>query len=107
VHGDPTLGEPQVEGSGMYVEPDFPRDYRLSVHCGIEWLGVINDITWRTDVPAGVTDFVPPEWEPLAADESIVVSVLLEAGDPPTVTATANNHDVAYTPASEPDPGCD
>ena len=64
-------------------------------------------ITWRTEVPDGDTDFVPPEWQPLVADESIVVSVLLQAGDPPTVTARANNHDVVYVPSSEPAPGCD
>jgi hypothetical protein len=107
VHADPNIGAPQVEESGTFVEPDFPRDYRLHVHCGIEWLGVINDITWRTDVPADSTGFVPPEWEPLVADESIVVSVLLEAGDPPTITASTNGHEVIYVPTSEPDPGCD
>ena len=35
----------------------------------------------------GAADFVPPEWEPLVTDESIGLEVLLEAGDPPTVTA--------------------
>jgi len=60
VHGDPTLPEPQIEESGTFIEPDFPGQYRLQVHCGIEWLGVINDIAWRTEVPNGAVDFVPP-----------------------------------------------
>ena len=59
-------------------------------------------------VPDGAVDFVPPEWEPLVADaESIIVEVLLEPGDPPTVTATANGHSVVYVPATEAAPGCD
>ena len=108
VHGDPTLPKPQIEGSGAVFEPDFPGQYLLRVHCGTEWLGVINGITWRTDVPDGTVDYVPPEWEPLVADnESIVLEVLLETGDPPTVTATANGHSVVYVPVTEAAPGCD
>ena len=107
VHGDPNLPEPQIEESGAFVEADFPNPYRLGVHCGIEWLGEINNITWRTDVPNAAVDFVPPAWAPLVTDESIVLEVLLEAGDPPTVTATANGHSVIYQPATEPAPGCD
>jgi hypothetical protein len=107
VHGDPRLPAPQIAESGTFFEPDFPGQYRLRVHCGIEWLGVINDITWRTEVPDGAVDFVPPQWEPLVAEESIVVEVLLDAGDPPTITATANGHSVTYLPATEDAPGCD
>lgn len=108
VHGDPRLPAPQIFESGAFIEPDFPFPYRLPVHCGIEWLGVINDVTWRTDVPDGaVVDFVPPEWQPVVVDESIGLEVLLESGEPPTVTATANGHDVVYVPAAEEAPGCD
>jgi hypothetical protein len=107
VHADPRLPAPQIEESGTFFEPDFPGQYRLHVHCGIEWLGEINNITWRTEVPAGAVDFVPPQWEPLVAEESIVVDVLLETGDPPTVTATANGFEIVYVPATEDAPGCD
>ena len=107
VHADPRLPEPQVEESGAFFEPDFPGQYRLGVHCGIEWLGEINGITWRTEVPDGAVDVVPPAWEPLVAEESIVLEVLLQTGDPPTITATANGHSVVYRPATEAAPGCD
>ncbi|HEX5014640.1 MAG TPA: hypothetical protein VFV72_10855 [Candidatus Limnocylindrales bacterium] len=108
VHGDPALPAPQVYESGAFIETDFPvSPYLLPVHCGVEWLGVINDIAWRTTVPDGSTDFVPPEWQPLVNSDAIALEVLLKAGDPPTVTATANGHSVVYVPAPEDPPGCD
>ena len=69
---------------------------------------MINNITWRTEVPDGAVDFVPPEWKPLVAEESIVLEVLLEAGDPPTVTGDGERAlRWCIVPASEEAPGCD
>jgi hypothetical protein len=110
VHADPALlhPPPQFVQSGDIIEPGFPTEYQFSVHCGTEWLGTLNDVTWRTDVPAGVTDWVPPAWEPVVAmDESIVVTVVMSPGPDPTVVATANEHDVVYRPSREPGPRCD
>ena len=111
VHGDPNLLGPQgpeAVQSGGFIETGFPIAYRMSVHCGVEWLGELNGAQWRTIVPAGVGDFLPPEWKQVVAmDESIVVEVLMAEGPNPTVTATANDHAVVYRPADEPHPGCD
>jgi hypothetical protein len=111
VHGDPNLLGPQgpeAVQSGDVIETGFPIAYRMSVHCGVEWLGELNGIQWRTLVPAGVGDFLPPQWKQVVAmDESIVLEVLMTEGPNPTVTATANDHPVVYRPADEPHPGCD
>jgi hypothetical protein len=110
VHGDPNLLGPEQEivRSGAYIETEFPTLYGLSVHCGVEWLGTLNDVTWRTEVPVGVPDWVPPAWRQVVAmDESIILEIELSPGPDPTVVAMANGHAVVYQPAREPAPGCD
>ena len=110
VHADPALlhPPPQFVQSGDFIEAGFPTQYRFTVHCGTEWLGTLNDVIWRTEVPAGAVDWIPPAWEQVVAmDESIVVTVLMSPGPDPTVVATANDHEVIYRPATEPAPGCD
>jgi hypothetical protein len=105
VHGDPSLPEPFFNESGAIVEPGFPAPYRLHVHCGIEWLGYVNEIAWRTDVPA---DFVPVEWQPAVdGGESIDLSILLHTDPEPMIEATANGHTVVYRATAEDPPGCD
>ena len=103
IHGDPSLPKPFVNETGAIIEPGFPAPYRFSVHCGIEWLGIINDIAWRTEVPAGELDFVPPEWQPAVGrgNQSIDVTVLLLTDPEPLIEATANGHTVVYHPSPE------
>jgi hypothetical protein len=110
VHEDPALMQPEPEfvTSGDVIETDISQLYLMSVHCGIEWLGTLNGIAWRTDVPDGVTDWVPPAWQQVVApDESLILEIELSPGPDPTVVATANGHAVIYRPAQEPAPGCD
>ncbi len=110
VHNDPRLLQPQPQfvQSGGFIETDIPNAYRLRVHCGIEWLGTLNNVSWQTDVPDGVVDWIPPAWQQVTAmDESIIVTVVLSPGPDPKVIATANGHAVVYHPAREPHPGCD
>ena len=108
VHPDQRVPEPRANVSGGVIEPGFEARYRMSVHCGIEWLGELNSVTWRTEVPAGSTDHVPLEWEPMVeADEHIELVVLMEAGPIPTLTATANGHSVTYRATADDPPGCD
>ena len=110
VHGDPILlqPDPQFVQSGDTIETDIPNRYRLSVHCGVEWLGTLNDVTWRTVVPVGGVDWIPPAWKQVVAmDETIMVTVVMSPGPDPIVTATANQHALVYRPAQEPAPGCD
>ena len=93
--------------SGSFIEPGFPQPYRLFVHCGIEWLGYVNDIGWRTDVPGDAVDFVPPEWQSAVRGESIDLSILLSTDPEPVIEATANGHAVVYRATAEDLPGCD
>jgi hypothetical protein len=107
VHGDPALREPQVVQPGDVIEPGFAMPFRMSVHCGIEWLGPLNDVAWRTQVPPGASDFIPPAWQAVVADEHLGLSVLLQTDPEPTITATANGHAVVYRATNEEPPGCD
>lgn len=111
VHADPALLQPppQFVKTGDTIETDIPNQYLFSVHCGVEWLGTLNDVTWRTVVPAGVSaSWVPPEWQQVVAmDETIMVTVVMSPGPEPILTATANEHSVVYRPTRALAPGCD
>jgi len=110
VHTDPALmqPDPQFAQSGDWIETDIQSPYRFSAHCGIAWLGTLNDVIWRTDVPAGVMDWVPPQWQQVVAmDGTITATVVMSPGPNPIITATANDHAVVYRPSQEPAPGCD
>lgn len=110
IHGDPNILQPRpdVVMSGDIIETGFPVDYRLSVHCGVEWLGTLNDVTWRASDPDAASDWIPAQWRQLVAmDQTLVLSVELSPGPDPRITATANDHSEIYEPAAEPAPGCD
>lgn len=108
VHPDPALPEPFVLEPGSIIEPGFEYPYRLNVHCGIEWLGRFNDVAWRSDVPDGILDFVPPEWQPAVdASQTIELSIILRTDPEPVIETTANGRTVTYRPTAEEPPGCD
>ncbi len=80
----------------------------MTAHCGVEWLGPLNGITWRTTVPDGITDFVPQEWEPVVTmNGSILLTLVMTEGPDPTVTATTNGFSLIYRPTAESAPECD
>ena len=108
VHGDPSLPPPDVLESGAFIEPGFDQRYRLYVHCGTEWLGEVNDVKWRADVPDENLDYIPPRWRSAVdAKETIELSIILRVGPEPLIEATANDHTVTYRPSTEELPGCD
>lgn len=107
VHGDPNLPAAQYVEPGGSIEPEFEAQFRMPVQCGIEWLGPLNNVMWRTDVPPDAADFVPPEWEPVVADEAVILTLLMQTGDPPTLTASANGYTVTYRATADDRPGCD
>jgi hypothetical protein len=106
VHLDPNLPEPYVVEPESIIEPDVEVPFRLDVRCGIEWLGPLSDYWWKTPVPAGSDRFVPVEWEPLVEDGKIIVSVLMEGGPEPTVTATAAGHSIVYRVSRDAPAAC-
>jgi hypothetical protein len=98
--------EPETLRSGDTIEPGYPVTFRMDVRCGIEWLGVLNDVSWRTAVPAGSIKHVPVAWREEVADGVFEVEVTIRTGSPPTATAVANGHKVVYQPAAAPPPAC-
>jgi hypothetical protein len=105
-HPDPSLPEPWVVEPGAIIEPGFEAPFRFDVRCGAEWLGPLNDTTWRTEVASGAGRFLPPEWEGLVDGDKIVVTVLLQTDPVSTITATAGDRAVVYRPTAEPQPDC-
>lgn len=93
--------EPEPESQiPSFVEPGFPREATLDLRCGIEWLGEVNGVHWRTD-----SDF-PEEWETEVLDGDLLpVILLLSEGPEPSLTVTAGNHEVTYEPATDAGPG--
>ncbi len=107
VHGDPSLPEPFMNESGAVVEPGFPAPYRLAVHCGIEWLGYVNNIAWRAEASGGDPNFIPSEWRAVVDDaQTVELSITLRTEPEPVITATANGHTVTYRPTADEPPGC-
>lgn len=107
VHGDPSLPEPFVLEPGSIIEPEVEYPYRLSVHCGIEWLGRFNSVAWRSELPDGDLGLLPPEWQPAVdASQTIELSIILRIDPDPVIVATAGGHAVTYRPTAEDQPGC-
>ena len=74
----------------------------MYVHCGINWLGELNSISWFTPGE------MPAEWRGLVTDsETLVVSVTLSEGPNPTLRAVAGGIAVIFEPTNEPQPPCD
>jgi hypothetical protein len=104
----PPLEESRVEPGG-FIEPDVePQRYRLSVACGIEWLGELNGWDWRTNVPAGEASFVPPEWRSeLEPGGTIDLALTLHVDPEPAIEALAGSHTVIYHPSAAAAPTCE
>ncbi len=78
------------------------------MHCGIEWLGEVNGVAWKTDGPADAPDHVPPEWaSAVNADGMVEVTLLMQVEPEPTITATAAGHTVTYRAVAGDPAGCD
>lgn len=103
---DPTAG---LVHSGDTVEPGFATEYLMYVHCGVGALGELNDLFWVTEDEELWYGGIPGPWQGLVDDEreELVVEVVLESGDPPRVTASANGHSVDYVPGDPAEHRCD
>ena len=82
--------------------------YRLDVRCGIEWLGELNDVWWRTEVPAGEPERVPPEWrDAIDAAGTVDLWITLHVEPEARIEAVAGSHTVTYRPSPDEAPACD
>jgi hypothetical protein len=110
--------------SGDIIEAGFPADYLADARCGLEWLGQVNDIWWRTEAPAGATDWVPEAWRAAVREDGMLPMelLLLAAGgdgvdldtideadlaDRPRLEATANGVMVIYRATTDAPPICE
>lgn len=94
--------------SGATIEAGTEYRYLIYTHCGIEWLGEFNDVLWKADVPAGVLDYVPAAWARAIDDNQRVTATLALSLNPdPVITATVNEVEITYRPATTDPPGCD
>lgn len=108
VGGDPNLPEPDYVGPGGIIEAGYEWEFEQPTQCGLEWLGPLNAVAWRTDAAASRPGWIPGEWaSEITAEGTIVLEVLIETGNPPTLTATANGHTVVYQASAEEMPACD
>jgi hypothetical protein len=97
---------PRVEVGG-FVEPEFEWRYRLSVHCGIEWLGELNGVHWRTAVPVADPGGIPAPWRAeIERDGTIDLTITLHVEPEPAIDAVAGGHAVRYLPSAESGPPC-
>jgi hypothetical protein len=100
--------------SGDDMETGYPAQYLLDARCGVEWLGQLNGISWRTEVPSGQSAWVPDSWQPTVDAEGMVevTVVLCEAGDPavtdgqPRAEASLNGETLIYRAATDAVPHC-
>ncbi len=79
---------PHISGPGAIVETGYEFDYRQSAGCGLEWLGPINDLFWRTAEGSG-PDWLPDRWAPALEAGQLTLSVIIREGNPPRLFATA------------------
>ena len=98
----PEASVAKPERSGMFIEPEFPWPYRLDARCGIEWLGEVNNVVWRTD------EAMPEEWEE-HVDEvgGLVVAITMRVGPEPLIEAELGGETVVYEPSPGEIPECD
>ncbi len=98
----PDPGLPGPPPNPTFLEPGFPSQFRYDTHCGIDWFADLNGYTWRA------SQEMPLAWAELIDESEIIqLELLLETGDPPTLTATAGGASVLYEITDEEPPGCD
>ena len=110
VHGDPSLLQPgtTVVESGAIVETGYPFDYLVPTRCGVEWLGVLNEVAWRASSSEAGPGWIPRAWQPaILPGDMLVVSGLMEPGPKPSLTATSNGHAEVYLPSSAKPQPCE
>jgi len=102
VRPDASLSDSTPDESGLLTQPGFSHLYRLDTRCGIEWLGEVNDVAWRTD------EAMPEEWKnAVEADGGLNVSMTMYIESEPLIRAELNGETVIYKPTADEPPDCD
>ena len=94
---------PTVEAGG-FIEPGYAWHFHVRVPCGVEWLGPLNSVWWRTDGAAGRN--LPAAWAHVVDGGVLDLEVVMAEGTPPTLRATANGFSLVYAAAAGKPPAC-
>lgn len=90
--GEAPPPEPQVGIPGI-IETGFPWTALIDLSCGIESIGEVNRVHWRTEADT------PDEWLAAAAENGLIqVSILITEGPDPTLTLEAVGRSVEFLP---------
>ena len=93
---------PALRSGAEGVEPGVISTYRFDPRCGIEWLGEVNDVAWRTD------ESMPEKWESAVEPYGVIeVTITVRAGPETLIEAWVNGETVVYEPTDEEIPKCD
>jgi len=91
-----------IRSGEHHVDSGVTWSYRLDTRCGIEWLGELNGVAWRTDEP------MPAEWgRAVEAPGALDVLLKVEAEPESLIRARVNGRTVVYKPTAEELPECD
>jgi len=92
---------PALRSGADGVEQGILSTYRFDPRCGIEWLGEVNGVVWRTDEP------MPKKWESAVEPYgAIEATIMVRAGPEPLIEAGVNGETVVYKPTDEEIPKC-
>jgi hypothetical protein len=89
---------------GDVVEPGFEPPFRFPVACGVEWIGPLNSVWWRTDDPDAAGGGLPEEWARYVDDDTLTGSIALRT-DPARLDVTVGELTIAYRPG-QGEPPC-
>ena len=106
VHPDEGLANPPatVVEPGDVVEPGFEPPFRFPVGCGVEWLGPLNNVWWRTDDPEAAGGRLPDEWAQYVVDGTLTGAIALRT-NPARLDVTVGERTLAYVPG-QGEPPC-
>ena len=98
----PEASVAKPERSARLIEPEFSWPHWLDARCGIEWLGEVNNVVWRTD------EAMPEEWEEhVDEDGGLVLAITMRVGPEPSIEAELGGETVVYEPSQGEIPECD
>jgi hypothetical protein len=107
VHPDEAVVDPgpRTVRPGGIAEPGFEPLFAFPVDCGVEWLGPLNDVWWRTADPEATGGRLPAAWADAVEDGELTAVISMHTG-PASLDVTVGTRTVTYVPVAEGPPAC-
>jgi len=86
-----------------WIETEFPWPLTMDPSCGVDYLGLINDVHWHRADGTGM----PEQWTTAVVDGLLDLELMMTPGPEPTLTASAGGVDVLYLPGPSVAAVCD